>query len=84
MGASPTNEKLFMFCQSPLKVILKLPFWTIALKFTNPVIKFQITGPLYCADSFPTLYFTLGISDCNPPVRDGLLPNFKLKGGYKT
>ena len=56
----------------------------MALKFTNPVIKFQITGPLYCADSFPTLYFTLGISDCNPPVRDGLLPNFKLKGGYKT
>ena len=55
-----------------------------ALKFTNLVIKFQITGPLYYADSFPTLYSTLGISICNSPLRDGLLTNFKLKGGYKT
>ena len=82
MGAS--NEKLLMFCESLRKMFLKLSFWTFAIKFTNLVIKFQITGPLYYADSFPTLYSTLGISICNLPLRDGLLTNFKLKGGYKT
>ena len=47
-------------------------------------MKFQITWPLYCTDSLPTLYFTLGISNCNPPLRYGLFPNLKLKGRYKA
>lgn len=59
-------------------MFLKLSFWTFALKFTNLLIKFQITGPLYCADYLPTLYFTLGISNLNPSLRDGLFPNLKL------
>ena len=45
MGAS--NKKLFMFCESLCKMFFKLSFGTFALKFTNLVIKFQITGPLY-------------------------------------
>ena len=82
MGVS--NEKLFTFCESLRKMFSKLSFLTFALKFTNLFkMKLKITEPLYCADSLPTLYFTLGISNCNPLLHDGLFPNFKLKGRYK-
>ena len=52
-------------------MFLKLSFWMCTLKFTNLLMKFQITGPLYCTGSLPTLCFTLWISNCNPQLRDG-------------
>ena len=65
MGAS--NEKLFMFCESLRKMFLKLSFWTFALKFNNLVIKFQITGPLYCADSIPLCTSPQGFQSVTHP-----------------
>lgn len=47
-------------------VISTSQFLQCTFKLTILLIRFQITGPLYCADSFPTFYFTLASVELNP------------------
>ena len=61
-----SNKNLFVSWDSPRRIFFKLSFWTFTFKLTILLIRFQITGPLYCADSFPTFYFTLASMKLNP------------------